>query len=119
MSKTVHWLLEVSIKDGQLDGFKELMGEMVARTHDTEPGTLIYDWLISEDGKVCHLYERYSDSPAVMAHLTSFGRYFADRFIAMTEPKNLFVYGDPSDEVKEGLAAFNPTFMKPIGGFAR
>ena len=42
MESTVHWLLEVSVNEGQLETFKELMTEMVAATKN-EPDTLIYE----------------------------------------------------------------------------
>ena len=38
MSSTVHWLLELDVKDGQLDSFKTLMNEMVTATRADEPG---------------------------------------------------------------------------------
>ena len=43
MSDNVHWLLEVSIKPGQLDTFKSVMAEMVAATNANEPDTLNYE----------------------------------------------------------------------------
>ena len=42
MGSEVHWLLEVSVNDGQLDTFKALIAEMVEATQ-REPGTLIYE----------------------------------------------------------------------------
>jgi len=43
MSHNVHWLLEVSIKPGQLDTFKSVMTEMVATIKENEPDTLNYE----------------------------------------------------------------------------
>ena len=80
MSTIVSWNLQVSIRDGRFDEFKALMQEMVDSTR-TESGTLAYEWFLSEDSKSCHLYERYSDSDAVMTHLRNFGSNFADRFV--------------------------------------
>ncbi len=67
MADHVSWLLEVAVKPGELDTFKALMAEMVESTR-TEPGTLIYEWWISDDRSAIHLYERYADSPALLAH---------------------------------------------------
>ena len=119
MSDNVHWLLELAIKEGQLDAFKALMQEMVEATQTNEPDTLNYEWFISEDGKTCHLYERYADSAATMTHLGSFGQKFAERFLAAVEPTRFVVYGNPNDEVRQALSGFGAVHMEQIGGFVR
>ena len=47
MSGNVHWVLELNIKDGALDDFKALMGEMVTATKTNEPDAMNYEWFIS------------------------------------------------------------------------
>ncbi len=119
MSDNVYWVLELAIKPGELDNFKALMKEMVEATQANEPHTLNYEWTISEDSQSCHIYERYADSTATMAHLKTFGEKFAERFMAALEPTRFTVYGNPNDEVKGALSGFGAVFMAPIGGFAR
>ena len=119
MTDNVSWLLETSIKDGELDNIKTLMGEMVGATEANEPGTLNYEWYISEDNASLCVYERYADSAATMVHLGTFGENFAERFMAALEPARLTVFGDPSAEVREALAPFGAAHMAQIGGFAR
>jgi quinol monooxygenase YgiN len=119
MNETVQWVLEVAIKQGELDNFKALMNEMVEATQANEPNTTNYEWFISDDDQTCHLYERYADSAATMTHLASFGENFADRFLAAVAPTRIVVYGNPSAEVREALAAFGAVHMAQIGGFAR
>lgn len=119
MSDNVHWVLEINVKDGELDNFKTLMNDMVSATQANEPGTLNYEWFIGDDGKTCHICERYVDSAATMTHLGSFGENFAERFLAMAEPTRFVVYGAPNDEVRSALAGFGAAHMTQIGGFAR
>ncbi len=119
MSGNVLWVLELDIKQGELDNFKALMNEMVDATRANEPGTMNYEWFIGDDESSCHLYERYVDSAATMTHLGSFGQYFAERFLAAVTPTRLVVYGDPNDEVRAALSAFGAVHMAQIGGFAR
>ena len=119
MNDHVHWMLTLDIRDGQLEPLKALMEEMVAATEANEPGTLNYEWYLSEDGKTCHLYERYVDSAAVMIHLKSFGEKFAERFMGCVQPSGFVVYGNPDQTVRDALADFGPAWMAPIGGFAR
>ncbi len=87
MSDHVYWMLELAIKDGQLETFKALMEEMVESTKANEPGALNYEWWINEAGTVCHLYERYADSAATLAHLGAFGANYAERFMACVDMK--------------------------------
>lgn len=118
-NNNVHWVLALDINDGRSDDFKALMTEMVDATKADEPDALIYEWLISADGKHCHIYERYADSTATMIHLGNFGSKFAERFLGMVTPTGLTVYGDPSDEARAALAGLGAVHMEQIGGFAR
>lgn len=119
MSDTVHWVLELAVKPGKLDGFKTLMGEMVEATQANEPGTTHYEWFVSADEQSVHIYERYVDSAAVMVHMGTFGAKFAERFLDAVEPSRLTVYGNPNQEVMETLGGIGGVHMPQIGGFAR
>jgi quinol monooxygenase YgiN len=118
MDEEVSWLLEVNVKPGELENFRSLMKEMVASTQG-ESGTLAYQWFISGDDSVVHVYERYATSAAVMTHLQSFGSKFAERFLAAVDPTKFTIYGTPNDDVKAGLSVFGPTYLGPFGGFVR
>jgi quinol monooxygenase YgiN len=112
------FVAELAIRPGELDAFKALMNDMVEATKANEPGALNYEWFISEDGKTCHICERYVDSAAVMAHMSNFAA-FAERWAATVEVTGITAYGAPSDEAKELLAGAGATLMAPLGGFAR
>ena len=118
MSNTISWNLQMSVHDGRLDDARDLINEMVDATRK-EPGTQNYEWFLSEDGKSCHLNERYADSGAAMVHLGNFGTNFADRFLACFEPTSLSVYGNPSSEVRAALDGFGATYLGWLGGFNR
>ncbi len=118
MDGDVSWIVEFAVKAGQLEGFRALMEEMVASTRQEE-GALAYQWFVSNDGSAVHIYERYASSAAVLEHLKSFGEKFAERFLAAVDPTRFMVYGAPSDEVKQALSGFGPTYLGPFGGFAR
>lgn len=119
MSDTVHWVLELSVKPGKLDGFKALMAEMVEATQANEPDTTHYEWFISADEQSVHIYERYRDSAAVMTHMTTFGDKYAERFLDAVQPSRFVVYGNPSEEVMNTLGPIGAVHMPQIGGFAR
>ena len=119
MSDAVSWVLELAVKDGQLDAFKALAQEMSEATQAGEPDASHYEWFAGEDGMTVHIYERYADSAATMVHLGNFGAKFADRVLACVTPVRLMVYGNPSAEVRGALAAFGAVYMTQFAGFSR
>jgi len=118
VEQQVSWVVELSVKPGQLEAFRALMEEMVAGT-STEPQTLNYEWYISTDGGTVHIYERYADSDAMIAHVSGFMEKWAERFMASVEMTRFTAYGDPTPAGRETLAAFGGTCLGPWGGFAR
>ncbi len=43
----------------------------------------------------------------------------AERFAQCVDVDRFTVYGNPSDEAREILAGFGPTYLGPWGGFSR
>jgi quinol monooxygenase YgiN len=115
----VHWLYEVKIKDGQLQNLKDLIAEMVAHTKASEPETLVYSWVVSDDGSAGEVYERYANSEAALAHLATFNRDFADRLGTMVDLTRHTVYGHPSDALKQAIAGSHPIYFEDVAGFER
>jgi quinol monooxygenase YgiN len=116
MGEEISWHVELRVKPGQLDDFRTLTGEMVSATR-CEPGVLSYQRFASEDGTRIHIYERYADSAAAVAHLQAFATRFADRFSAMVERSAFSVFGSPIAELKALLDPFNAIYFKPLGDF--
>ncbi|MEM7119559.1 MAG: antibiotic biosynthesis monooxygenase [Chloroflexota bacterium] len=119
MNDNIFWLLELSVKAGEMENVKSLMNEMVAATLADEPGALNYEWFVNEADNTVHIYEHYADSDAVMVHLGNFGAKFGGRFMAAMMPTRLTVYGKPSEEATEALAGLGAVFHPPTAGFAR
>jgi quinol monooxygenase YgiN len=118
MTGNVSWVIELAVKDGALDTFKELMDEMVAGTSE-EPPTLGYEWYISDDEGTVHIFEKYADSDAMIAHVNGFLEKWAGRFLECVDVTRFVVYGDPSPAARELLAGFGPIYLGPWGGFSR
>jgi quinol monooxygenase YgiN len=117
MSENISWILQVAIHPGKLEDFRSVAKDLVAKT-ESESGTLDYEWNLSEDQTVCHIFERYRDSEALLTHVQSFGN-FAQRFMEACHPTRFHVYGKPSEAAKAALADLNPVYSAPIGGFSR
>jgi quinol monooxygenase YgiN len=118
MEQHVSWIIELAVKDGALDAYKELMEEMVSGT-STEPQTLAYEWYISADGRTVHIFEKYATSEAMVTHVSGFLEKWAARFMASVDVTRFAVYGDPSPEARALLEGFGPEYLEPWGGFSR
>ena len=117
MSDNVFFVLELEIKPGQADDLRAVMREMVSLTR-TEPGTLNYEWFLSDDGASCHIYERYADSGAVLAHGATFPENLNQRFQAFRLTR-LVVYGKADEDLRGALSGLSAAFLQPLGGFVR
>ncbi len=117
MSDPISWLLEVEILPVKLEDFRAVARDLVANT-EPEPGTFDYEWSLSPDGTVAHIFERYATSEAMIAHVKGFGA-FAGRFLDACRVTRFSVYGKPSAEAKAALANFGPVYFTALGGFSR
>ena len=106
----ISWQVTLGVRPGQLEAFHALTEEMVALSA-TEPGTLVYERFLSDDGETVHAFERYASSDAAIAHLEMFSREFGDRLMQCMERQHINIYGDPSDELRAKLDA-----TLPVGG---
>jgi quinol monooxygenase YgiN len=116
MGGEISWHIELKVKPGQLGNFRILTGEMMAMAR-REPGALSYQRFVSEDGTIIHVYERYADFAAGVAHLEAFAKRFSNRFSAMVEREAFTVFGYPSAELKAVLDRYNAVYLKPFGDF--
>ena len=106
------WHVTLAILPGRLEAFRELTAEMVEFS-SKEPGTLIYERFLTPDGATLHIFERYEDSAAAVAHLTGGLQGALERFAACTRRLHLSVLGSPTDELR---ALLDVTL--PVGGSA-
>jgi quinol monooxygenase YgiN len=118
MTDNVYWVLELAVHVGGLEAFRVLMREMVEAA-GREPGTLNYEWNISDDGRDCHIYVRYRDCAAVMDHMAGWDMRFSRRFAALATITRMSVYGAPDAQVKAALDPYGPVYFKQFGGFSR
>lgn len=118
-SRHVAWMFELAVREGRDADFRALMGEMVEATQRNEPGTLDYEWYVSDDGRRLHLFERYADADAAMTHLGTFGERYMARFFDVLAPERMTLYGAPDERVRGALAQLAPVVMQQAAGFRR
>jgi quinol monooxygenase YgiN len=112
-------MFELAVKEGREPDFRTLMAEMAEATERNEPGTLDYEWCMSDDGRRLHLFERYADSSAAMIHLGTFGERYMKRFFEVLTPERITLYGTPDDRVRGALKTLGPQVMARAAGFSR
>ena len=118
MNENVYWVIELAVNPGRFEDLKTLVAELFEANRN-KVGFLTYEVAISDDRQVCHIYERFQDSAAIISHTQSFGATFATRFFEILKPTRFVIYGTPSAEVKDAVAPFNPVYMTPLAGFRR
>ena len=118
MTENIYWILELAVHADALEAFRVLMLDMVAAAN-RETGTLNYEWNISADGRICHIYVRYRNCAAVMDHMAGWDMKFSRRFAALAAITRMSVYGAPDAAVKAVLDPYGPVYYEQFGGFAR
>jgi quinol monooxygenase YgiN len=118
MSDHISWHVELQVKPGQLDALRTLTSEMVESTK-SEPGALVYERYLSDDRQTVHVFERYVDPNAAVAHLTAFGKLYGERFAKIVDRKRFTVFGTPTAELKEILDPLGAKYAAALAGFSR
>lgn len=119
MSGQIYWIVDAEVREGKLDELKALRQEMVEATKANEPGTVNYEWTVTDDHRRLTIFERYTDSAAAVVHLKTFMKNYAARFMGCLDVKKVVVHGTPSEELKKIQTGMGAKFMSPFGGFSR
>jgi quinol monooxygenase YgiN len=100
MSDSVFFVVELEVKPGQVDELQSVMEEMAAVTQADEPGTLNYEWFLTDDGSACYIFERYADAEAGVVHSRTFPPELSQRAMAF-RPTRLTAYGSLSEAIRQ------------------
>jgi quinol monooxygenase YgiN len=117
MADHISWILVLKVHPGKEKAFKQLAEKLIESTRN-EAKTLAYEWSFSDDGRLCHIYERYVDSTAIKIHIGRNGEQVG-QLLALSAPLHFYVCGTPDEQVREGLADLNPVYVKSWKGFTR
>lgn len=118
MDKEVFWVFTLGVQPEKFAEFKQLVSSIVAASFD-EPGTLAYQYAVSDDQRTVHIFERYRDSEAFVVHVEQTFSGYAQRFLALVSIDSLVVYGAPNAEARKALDTFNARYMTLFDGFSR
>jgi quinol monooxygenase YgiN len=115
----VRLTVDLTVNEGQLEEFKSIAKVMIERTRG-EPGTLGYEWSLSDDSKRSRLLETYVDAEALLAHFTRpVVREMVPRLAEVCSVDGFEVYGDPGEEAAALIAGFGAEIHQPWLGLNR
>ena len=104
--------LEVSarmtVRKGQLEGFKRQASECIRQTREKDTKTLRYDWFLSEDQTECEIREAYVGANGLVEHRQHVGDALNTLFREFADNHSVTVYGEPSRELREMAARMPP-----------
>ena len=126
MNDSVFFIVELEVNRGQTDDLRSVMQEMTNLTQTDEPGTLSYEWFLSDDGQACHIYERYANPEAALIHNKTFPKELFDRSQAF-RPIRLTAYGNVTAKIREkrieplrrAVPGISIAVLTSRGGFTR
>jgi quinol monooxygenase YgiN len=95
MSKKIQLSAHMKIRPGKLEEFKRQAGAIIAQAKAKDPGTLQYDWFLSDDGTECEVRETYESSDALLAHVINISAPRDALFEKFATDHAIVIYGDP------------------------
>jgi quinol monooxygenase YgiN len=105
------------VQDGQLDAFKALSHEFVAKTR-TESGCMHYAFSFS--GNIAHCREGYVDASALLAHLENVAELLGQALqIARIVKLEVHAPEAEIDKLRGPMASLNPQFFSLGEGIRR
>ncbi len=116
MRDEIYWVVTAALQPENYDAFTEAITPLVAATRE-EPGSIAYDYSVSSDHTVVHIYESYRDSAAVVTHVEDTFSRFAEAFGRYVTIDGFVVYGWPDEKAKKILDGFGSTYMTPFLGY--
>lgn len=117
MQGEVYSIYHLSIQPAQFSSFQELISRIVAAA-SKERDTFTYEYVVSDDHSTVHILERYR-AAGVLPHVEETFAPFADEFLSLAKIDELFVYGEPSAEIRAKLDGFGAIYLRPFAGFTR
>ena len=102
------------------NNIEDFLDGVVKTVKDTEPGTKLYEYYISEDRKRVSLIEIYKTDADAVIHMKNFlNAPHSGPFLETFAIQSFKVLGNSSNELKEILNDFTKDHRKLIYGFKR
>jgi len=118
-SDQIIFYLDLNVINNSVN-LKEFLDGVVKSVNETEPGTMLYEYYLSEDKKKVSLIEIYKTDADAVIHMKNFlAAPHSGPFLETFEIESFKVMGNSSNELKEILNDFTRDHRKLIRGFKR
>lgn len=95
----------MTVRPGQLEGFKKQAAEIIRLTKEKDTQTLRYDWFLTNDGAECEVRELYESPQGLIEHKAHIGAALHKLFELYADNHFMTIYGEPSPELIELVKA--------------
>ncbi|HLN75406.1 MAG TPA: hypothetical protein VK204_00095 [Nocardioidaceae bacterium] len=96
---TLELSAHMTVRPGQLDGFRRQAAECIRVTREKDTRTLRYDWFLSSDGTECEVREAYVDAQGLIEHRAHVEAALSTLFVKFADNHFMTVYGDAAPEL--------------------
>src|SRR5215467_5303479 len=89
----------MTVRPGQLEGFKKQAAECIRITREKDTHTLRYDWFLTKDGTECEVREAYTGPEGLIEHNRNILDARTKLFQDYADNHFMTVYGEPTQEL--------------------
>jgi quinol monooxygenase YgiN len=112
----------MTVRPGQLEGFKKQAAELIRITREKDTHTLRYDWFLSDDETECEVREAYTSAEGLIEHNRNIVDARTRLFENYADNHFMTVYGEPSPQLVDLVRAHHMehqfkwfSFIKGLG----
>lgn len=95
----------MTVRPGQVDGFRRQAAEMIRLTREKDTRTLRYDWFISDDATECEVREAYVDGQGLVEHNANIAQARDTLFERFADHHLMTAYGEPTPQLLDLVKA--------------
>ena len=95
----------MTVRPGQLDGFKKQAAECIRITKEKDTHTLRYDWFLSSDGTECEVREAYTGPEGLIEHNGNILEARTKLFQDYADNHFMTAYGEPVPQLIDLIKA--------------
>jgi hypothetical protein len=122
MSEPIVFISTHRIKEGKLDGFKQVSQEMTPLLEAGQPNTVFFQGYLNEEETEVTFVWVFPDADAMDLHFHGAAERSAKAY-EFVQPQHFEIYGTPSDRVlsmlRQGPAVDLIVKPQPLSGFIR
>jgi quinol monooxygenase YgiN len=91
----------MTVRPGQLEGFRKQAAEIIRLTKERDTQTLRYDWFLTKDGTECEVRELYRSPQGLIEHKAHIGPELKTLFEKYADNHFMTIYGEPSPQLTD------------------